>query len=104
MKLRHLGDSQVTGRGQRLDAAEMEVTPCCHSLPAVRLFPSQVAALTMLTLVALGDLGLEAANCHPQEPGFGVRLAWVEVLTLPHPRSVTLGNFPYLSQPQFLQL
>lgn len=104
MKLRHLGASQVTGRGQRLDAAEMEVTSCCHSLPAVRLLPSQVAASTVLTLVTLGDLGVEAANCHPQEPGLGVRLAWVGVLTPLHPRSVTLGNFPYPSQPHSLRL
>lgn len=28
----HLRGSQVTGRDQRSDAAEMEVTPCCHAV------------------------------------------------------------------------
>ena len=46
MGLGHLGDSQVTGRGQRLDTVEREVTPVAVSSfpPAVKLFPSQAAA------------------------------------------------------------
>lgn len=73
MGLGQLGDSQVIGRGQRLDAAEMAATPlpCGHPLLSEAV-PMPGCCVAMLPTAV-----------HRNQAGPAVRLVWVQGLILP---------------------